>query len=131
MQVLAVHRGAAFGDLNNDGKVDVVVSVIGGHPELLYNVSPGHNHWILIQTIGVKSNRDGIGTRIKVVGESGLTQSNHVTTAGSYASSNDKRVHFGLGSDATIKEIELRWPSGTVQTLRNVKADQILKITEK
>lgn len=131
MQVPAVHRGAAFGDLNNDGKVDVVVSVIGGHPELLYNVSSGHNHWILIQTIGVKSNRDGIGTRIKVVGESGLTQYNHVTTAGSYASSNDKRAHFGLGIDVTIKEIELRWPSGTVQTLHNVKADQILKITEK
>jgi hypothetical protein len=131
MQVPAVHRGAAFGDLNNDGKVDVVVSVIGGHPELLYNVSAGHNHWILIQTIGVKSNRDGIGTRIKVVGESGLTQYNHVTTAGSYASSNDKRAHFGLGSDATIREIELRWPSGTIQTLHNVKADQILKIVEK
>jgi hypothetical protein len=130
MKVRAVHRGAAFGDLNNDGKVDVVVSVIGDHPELLYNESPGHNHWILIQTIGVKSNRDGIGTRIKIVGESGLVQYNHVSTAGSYASSNDKRVHFGLGNDATIKEIELRWPSGKVQTLRNVKADQILKITE-
>jgi hypothetical protein len=130
MKVLAAHRGAAFGDLNNDGKVDVVVSVIGDHPELLYNISPGHNHWISIQTVGVKSNRDGIGTRIKIVGEAGLVQYNHVTTAGSYASSNDKRVLFGLGNDAAIKEIELRWPSGKVQTLHNVKADQMLKITE-
>jgi hypothetical protein len=130
MQVRAAHRGAAFGDLNNDGKIDVVVSVIGGPPELLYNTSPGHNHWIVIQTIGVKSNRDGIGTSIKVVSESGMVQYNHVTTAGSYASSSDKRVHFGLGKDTGIKGIELRWPSGKVQTVRNVKADQLLKITE-
>jgi enediyne biosynthesis protein E4 len=130
MQVRAAHRGAAFGDLNNDGKVDVVVSVIGGPAELLYNTSPGHNHWIVIQTIGVKSNRDGIGTSIKVVSESGMVQYNHVTTAGSYASSSDKRVHFGLGKDTIIKGIELRWPSGKVQTVRNVKADQLLKITE-
>ena len=130
MQVRAAHRGAAFGDLNNDGKIDVVVSVIGGPAELLYNTSPGRNHWIVIQTIGVKSNRDGIGTSIKVVSESGMVQYNHVTTAGSYASSSDKRAHFGLGKDTTIKEIELRWPSGKVQTVRNVKADQLLKITE-
>ena len=130
MQVRGAHRGAAFGDLNNDGKVDVVVSVIGGPPEILLNTSPARNHWILIQTIGAHSNRDGIGTRIKIVSESGLTQYNHVTTAGSYASSSDRRVHFGLGNDATIKEIELRWPSGKVQTVRNVKADQILKISE-
>jgi len=130
MQAHAAHRGCAFGDLNNDGKIDAVVSVIGGPAELLYNTSTGSNHWILIQTIGVKSNRDGIGTRIKLTGESGLVQYNHVTTAGSYASSSDPRVHFGLSADTQIKEIELRWPSGTVQVLRNVKADQILKVTE-
>jgi enediyne biosynthesis protein E4 len=130
MQKAAVHRGCAFGDLNNDGKIDVVVSVIGGHAELLYNTSPNHNHWIMLQTVGVKSNRDGIGTLIKLTGESGLVQYNHVTTAGSFASSSDKRVLFGLGADNRIKEIELRWPSGTIQVLRNVKSDQILKITE-
>jgi hypothetical protein len=131
MQARAAHRGCAFGDLNNDGRMDVVVSAIGSPAELLYNISTDKNHWISIQAVGVKSNRDGIGTQIKVTGESGLVQYNHVTTAGSYASSSDKRVHFGLGADASIKEIELRWPSGTVQTLHNVKADQLLKIVEK
>jgi hypothetical protein len=130
MQARAAHRGCAFGDLNNDGKIDVVVSAIGSPAELLYNTSTNSNHWILIQTVGVKSNRDGIGTRIKLTSESGLVEYNHVTTAGSYASSSDPRVHFGLGADTLIKEIELHWPSGTVQVLRNLKADQILKITE-
>ena len=131
VRLRAAHRGAAFGDLNNDGKVDVVISAIGSPAELLYNTSTGGNHWIAIETVGSKSNRDGIGTRIKLTGESGLVQYNAVSTAGSYASSSDKRVHFGLGRDSVIKEIELRWPSGTLQVLRNVKADQILKITER
>lgn len=126
----AAHRGAAFGDLNNDGKIDVVVSAIGSPAELLYNTSEGGNHWLLIQTMGVKSNRDGIGTQIKLVTQSGAVEYNEVTTAGSYASSSDKRVHFGLGVDKMVKEITLRWPSGAVQTLHNVKADQILKVTE-
>jgi hypothetical protein len=130
LAAVAAHRGCAFGDLNNDGKVDIVVSAIGAPAELLYNTSPASNHWIAIRTIGVRSNRDGIGTRIKLTGKSGSVQYNHVTTAGSYASSSDKRVHFGLGADTQIKEIELRWPSGTVQVLRNVRADQILKVTE-
>jgi hypothetical protein len=116
--------------LNNDGKIDVVVSVIAGHAELLYNATANGNHWLLIQTVGTKSNRDGIGTQIKLTSQSGLVQFNQVTTAGSYASSSDKRVHFGLGHDKLVKEITLRWPSGAVQTLHNVKADQILKVTE-
>src|SRR5713101_6879185 len=130
LSLRAAHRGAAFGDLNNDGKVDIVVSVIAGHAELLYNTTANGNHWLLIQTIGTKSNRDGIGTQIKLTSHSGSAQFNQVTTAGSYASSSDKRVHFGLGRDTLVKEITLRWPSGTVQTLHNVKADQILKVTE-
>jgi enediyne biosynthesis protein E4 len=130
MQVRAAHRGCAFGDLNNDGKIDVVVSAIGSAAVLLFNTSTNNNHWLLIKTVGVKSNHDGIGTRIKLIGASGLVQYNHVTTAGSYASSNDPRVHFGLGADTMIKEIELKWPSGTVQVLHNVNADQILTVTE-
>jgi enediyne biosynthesis protein E4 len=130
LQIRAAHRGSAFGDLNNDGKIDVVISAIGSPAELLYNTSTADNHWILIRTVGTKSNRDGIGTRIKISGTSGLVQYNHVTTAGSYASSNDPRVHFGLGADKIIEEIELRWPSGKVQSLRKVKADQVLTVTE-
>lgn len=130
-QILAAHRGAAFGDLNNDGKVDVVVSAIGSPAEVLYNTSPEDTHWITLETIGTKSNRDGIGTRIKLTSQSGMVQYNEVSTAGSYASSSDKRVHFGLGPDKLIREIELRWPSGTRQILRNVKADQILKVVER
>jgi hypothetical protein len=126
----AAHRGAAFGDLNNDGRVDAVVSVIGEPAEILYNTSPNRNHWILIQTVGTKSNRDGIGTQIRVTSGSGAVQYNHVTTSVGYASSSDKRVHFGIGSADRIREIELRWPSGTVQTLKDVAADQVLKVTE-
>ena len=127
----AAHRGAAFGDLNNDGRVDAVVSIIGAPAEVLYNTSPAPNHWIIIQTTGTKSNRDGIGTRIRLTSESGAVQYNHVTTSVGYASSSDKRVHFGLGAAKRIREIELRWPSGTVETLTDVAVDQILKVTEK
>src|SRR5256885_12955685 len=104
MQIRAAHRGCAFGDLNNDGKMDVVVSAIGSPAELLYNTSTGGNHWIAIETVGTKSNRDGIGTRIKLTAESGLVQYNEVTTAGSYSESSDKRVHLGLGRGKIIKE---------------------------
>jgi enediyne biosynthesis protein E4 len=130
MQSLNAHRGAAFGDLNTDGRADVVVSAIGCQSEILFNVSAGKNHWLMIQTQGTESNRDGIGTRIKVTGASGKVQFNHVTTAVGYASSSDKRVHFGLGPNGMIREIELIWPSGKVQTLRNVKCDQFLRVKE-
>jgi hypothetical protein len=130
MRVSAAHRGAAFGDLNNDGRVDAVVSTIGSRAEILYNTSAGGGHWLLILTEGKQSNRDGIGTKIKLTGRSGLVQYNHVSTAAGYASSSDRRVHFGLGADTSIRELELRWPSGKVQVLRDVRADQILRVTE-
>lgn len=126
----AAHRGAAFGDLNNDGRTDAIVSVIGGPAEVLLNTSKTANHWLHVQPVGKKSNRDGIGLRIKLTRESGVVQYNHVTTAGSYASSVDPRAHFGLGADVRVREIELLWPSGRRQVLKDVKTDQVLKVVE-
>lgn len=125
----APHRGAAFGDLNNDGRVDAVVSVLNGPPEIWMNRTNNQNHWIILKLVGTKSNRDGLGTKVKISTPLGM-QYNQATTAGSYNSSNDKRVHFGLGSAAVIDAIELTWPSGIKQVLKNVKADQVLSVTE-
>ncbi len=122
-------RGAAFGDLNNDGFVDVAVNVLDGDAVILQNLGNG-NHWILIDTVGSVSNRDGIGARIHCVAESGLEQWATVSTAGSYQSSSDKRVHFGLGADKSIKLLEIVWPSGIVQKLDQVAADQVLTVRE-
>jgi hypothetical protein len=130
LQVASVHRGAAFGDINSDGKIDVIVSVISEKPEVLYNTSTGNSHWILIEARGRKSNRDGIGTKIKLTTAAGQVQYNHVTTAVGYASSSDKRVHFGVGGNRRIREIELRWTSGKVQVLKDVAVDQILRVNE-
>ena len=125
------HRGSAYGDLNNDGGIDVVTTAIADPAEIFYNVSAPRGHWIILQLEGIRSNRDGIGTKIKLTGQSGRVQYNHATTSVGYVSSSDKRVHFGLGSDTRIREIELRWPSGTLQVLNDIAADQVLKVTEK
>ncbi len=122
-------RGVAFGDLDNDGFIDMAVNVLQGRALILKNQGNDH-HWILINTVGSASNRDGIGARIHVVSASGQEQWAIVSAAGSYQSSNDKRVHFGLGRDTAISVLEIQWPSGTLQKLENVKADQILTIKE-
>jgi len=128
-KVPAAHRGSAFGDLNGDGKVDVVVTVLNHSPELLMNRTDSHNHWILLKLVGVRDNRDGLGTQVKITTAHG-SQYNQATTAVGYNSSSDKRVHFGLGEDAVIQKIELRWPTGVRQVLTNVKADQVVTIVE-
>ena len=127
--VPAPHRGAAFGDLNNDGKIDIVVTVMNGPPQILMNRTSNNNHWIILKLRGVKSNRDGLGTKVKITTALG-SQYNEATTAVGYNSSSDKRVHFGLGTATVIDKLELNWPSGTRQVLMNVKANQILDVTE-
>ncbi|MGC2658797.1 MAG: CRTAC1 family protein [Bryobacteraceae bacterium] len=126
----AMHRGAAFGDLNNDGRIDVVTTSLNDRPEILVNESSSQNHWLIVKLQGTKSNRDGIGARIKIQPESGPRQYNHVTTSVGLASSSDRRVHFGLGAAKSIRTVEIDWPSGTHQVLQNVVADQILTVKE-
>jgi hypothetical protein len=122
-------RGLATGDLNNDGREDVVISSNNGPAWALLNETETSNHWITLKLAGTKSNRDGIGARVKlstIAGDQYMT----ATTAGSYQSSSDKRVHFGLGMATQINEIEILWPSGIHQELKDVKADQFLTVTE-
>ena len=116
-------RGLAFGDLNNDGWIDAVVTVLGGRPLVLMNRG-GKQHWLTITLRGTRSNRDGLGAQVRVNG-----QTRFATTAGSYLSANDKRLHFGLG-DAEIATVDVSWPSGAHQTLKDVRADQFLEIRE-
>jgi hypothetical protein len=125
----AVHRGAAFGDVDHDGRVDVAVTALDGALELWRNVSPAPRHWLLVRTVGTRSNRDGMGAKLKVVTASG-TQHNHVNTAVGYGCASDRRVHFGLGADTVVSELTILWPSGKTQTLKNVAADQILSVRE-
>jgi hypothetical protein len=119
----------AVGDLDNDGRLDAVVTTNGGEAHILHNETPGANHWLTLALTGHTSNRDAIGAEIKLTTAHGA-QYVTVSTAGSYLSSNDKRAHFGLGADAIAKTIEIRWPSGMTQKLENVAADQVLKVDE-
>lgn len=122
-------RGLAIGDIQNDGRIDAVVSTNGGPVHVLRNETPASNHWTILTLVGHKSNRDAIGAEVKVVTARG-PQLATVSTAGSYLSSSDKRLHFGLGAEQTIRSIEIHWPSGIFQQLKNVGGNQILRIDE-
>jgi hypothetical protein len=105
------------------------VNAINAPAEVWINQSPGNNHWIDFKLQGTKSNRDGIGTRIKVVTKSGA-QYNHMTTSSGYASSSAVPVHFGLGANATVDRVEIHWPSGIVQEMRDVAGDRVIAVKE-
>jgi len=124
-----VSRGMAIGDIDNDGRLDAVVTENGGPAHILHNETKTQNHWLTLNLIGHKSNRDAIGAEVKIVTAQGQQQAT-VTTCGSYLSSGDKRVHFGLGMPQTVKEIDIHWPSGIRQILHDVKGDQILRVDE-
>ncbi len=123
------HRGAAFGDLDNDGRIDIVTSSLNGHPEIFMNRTANGNHWLTLKLIGTKSNRDGLGAEVKLT--AGKTvQYNQCTSSVGYGSSSDHRVHFGIGRETKIESVEIRWPSGIKQTLNNVGIDQVLTVKE-
>ena len=122
-------RGAAFGDLNNDGLMDIAINCNNGPPLILRNRANTENHWISLNLIGSVSNRDAIGARVRLVSD-GILQTRFVSSGGSYISASDKRVHFGLGASKRTQSIEISWPSGTVQRLESVGADQILTVRE-
>jgi hypothetical protein len=124
-----VGRGLAIGDIDNDGRLDAVVTSNDGALYVLHNSTKTQNHWLTLELIGHRSNRDAIGAEVKLTTARG-SQWATVTTAGSYLSSSDKRVHFGLGAETVARTIEIRWPSGIRQTLKDVRADQILKVEE-
>jgi len=125
LALVKAHRGAAFADFDGDGRMDAVVSSLGAPAELWRNVSPEPRHWLIVKLRGTKSNRDGIGARIRIG-----NQYAEMTTAVGYASSCAWGVHFGLDSVSVVPKVEITWPDGTAQTLRDVKADQVLAVTE-
>jgi len=124
-----VGRGMAIGDLDNDGRIDAVVSTNGGPAHILHNVTETANHWITLRLIGHKSNRDAIGAQVKIVTGNGV-QWGIVTTSSGYLSASDPRLHFGLGSERAVKRIEIRWPSGIMQVLLDVNGDRQITIDE-
>jgi hypothetical protein len=125
LNAVRAHRGCAFADFNQDGRIDVVTSSLGDHPEVWENVSPGSNSWLILRLRGAKSNRDGIGAVVRIG-----NQVNAMTSAAGYASSSHFGVHFGTGQRKEIERIEIQWPSGIRQTLRNVKTNQVLEVRE-
>jgi len=121
-------RGLAAGDIDNDGSLKVVINNMNDSPSLLKNLGEKKN-WLLIKTIGTKSNRDGIGARVSVVA-AGTRQMDEVRSGGSYMSQNDLRLHFGLGDATRVERIEVSWPSGRNEVFENIKANQVVILEE-
>jgi hypothetical protein len=124
-------RGAAVADIDNDGRLDLIVSALGETPKLLRNISESGGRWITLRLVGRASNRDGLGTIVRVTLDDGRVLVNHATTSVGFASSSDPRVHVGLGRAAHVKQIELLWPSGVHQTIARPPLDAVLTIEER
>ena len=124
-----VSRGVAFGDIDNDGDVDLIINDLDGTPSLLRNDGGSENNSVLIKTVGARSNRSGIGARVKVV-SGDLVQIDEVRSGASYISHNDLRLHFGLERRTKIDLIEIRWPSGAIDKIEGAGANRILVVKE-
>jgi hypothetical protein len=130
LAVITPGRGAAFGDLFNNGKIDVVINPVDGPPVLLKNVNPDHHHWVEIKLVGgPKSPRDAIGATVYLTAN-GMRQREDVMSGGSYLSSNDQRPHFGLGDTINAGTAEIHWPSGRIEKIKLPGVDRIFTITE-
>jgi hypothetical protein len=130
MQGAALHRGAAFADFDNDGRVDVVVSAVNGPAKLFHNITATPSHWLAVRLRGKQSNRQGLGATVRLELKDGRKLYNHSTTSVGYASSSEALVRFGLGSVDEVEMVEVRWPGGSVQRMSNVAADRVLDVME-
>jgi hypothetical protein len=129
-QSAASHRGAAFADFDNDGRMDAVVTAVNGPAKLFHNVTAGRSHWLGIRLRGVRSNRQGLGASVHVHLTDGRDLYNHATTTVGYASASESVVRFGLGTAQVAERVEIRWPGGRLQKLVNVAADRVLEVVE-
>lgn len=129
-QLAAMHRGAAFADFDNDGRMDAVVTVPNGPAKLFHNVTGGGGHWLALKLRGTRSNRQGLGATVRVELADGRKLYNHATTSVGYASASEPLVRFGLGSSRRAERIEIRWPGGGTQALSNVAADRVVEVVE-
>ena len=129
LQIPRVSRGLAVADLDNDGNMDIVIADLDGDPMILHNQGLPGKHWVSFELAGTKSNRLALGARLKLVA-GGMTQTEEIRSGGSYLSNHDFRVHFGLGDATKIDSLEIRWPSGKVETIKDLKPDQFYAVLE-
>ena len=129
-QKAALHHGAAFADFDNDGRIDVVVSVLNGPAKLYRNVTPNAGHWLAFKLQGTRSNRQGLGAVIRVTLPDGRVLTNHATTSVGYASSSEALVRFGLADQQRASKVEVRWPGGRTEVMKDVPGDRVIDVKE-